>query len=268
MDTTWISMIIILIITYIYYSFIKKKPNPNDSKFFNLTSNIIYFFAILISQIIINSIYLMNKCGMNAGKSFGIGFIITLVPWTLIFGILLIVLMAFPSLKSCFSNVIGYFWVSTRANNLLSKLLMDSKINQEIESSGLSESNKQEYQKVAETLIKIAGNKSIIINEINPFNFEELWNVFTPLIKPNMNTPENKQELFDLVYEKDNWGESMWYIYTSLLVISIVSYQLSVRGCVKDISTMKQEHDEYLKKEQELNQQRELASSTIYTLST
>jgi len=264
MDTTWISIFIILLITYLYFSFFKK-PSTSD-KYINLIPNLFYFLAIVITQLVINSLYIMNKCGMAAGKSFGIGFFITLVPWTLIFGILIIILMVFPNIKSCFSNVVGYFWVSGRANDLLSEILMDSKINESINSSGISD--KQKYEKAAETIIKIVGNKSILINEITPYNFDEMWNLFKPLIKSNMDTDDNRQKLLNLVIEKDNWGESMWYIYTALLVISIVSYQLSTKACVKDISVMKAEHDAYLKKEEELNKQKELSTSTIYTLGT
>ena len=49
----------------------------------------------------------------------------TLWPWTLIFGVLVIILSIYPGFKSAFSDVIGYFWISKSANEIMSQLLID-----------------------------------------------------------------------------------------------------------------------------------------------
>jgi hypothetical protein len=273
MDTTYISLFFIIIITIFYYQGGKIPLTPeNNDKYANLPRSIIYFFLLLISQILINMFYIINKCGSSTWKSLGVSTVITFFPWFFIFGILVAIMTIFPDIKSCFSNVVGYFAIYSKANELLNTLLMDAKINESIESSGISPDDKTKYNKVAETILKIIGNKSILINEITPYNFNEMWTTFEPLIKPEItqNTAElqdYKTKLFEIVQTKDNIGEAMWYLYTAILLVSIVSYQLSIKGCTKDISKMKAEHDAYLKKEEELNAQKQLASSTIYTLS-
>jgi hypothetical protein len=75
---------------------------------------------------------------------------------------------------------------------------------------------------------------------------------------------EIKQKLLDLVVLKDNIGEAFWYVYTSILISSIVYYNLATRGCVKSVDQIKSEHDAYLQKQEEANKQEELNNSTTY----
>jgi hypothetical protein len=75
-----------------------------------------------------------------------------------------------------------------------------------------------------------------------------------------------KQRLLDLVILKDNIGEAFWYLYTSILISSIVYYNLATRGCIKSVEQIKSEHDNFIKKEEELNKQHELNNSTQYVV--
>ena len=268
MDTTYISLFFIFIITFFYYQNGKIPYSiDNSDKYLNMSRSALYLFALITSQICINIFYIINKCGSSFAKSLAVAFTITFIPWFFYFGVLIVVITIFPDIKSCFSNVVGYFAISGKANIIMNELLLDAKIQESM--NDLSDNDKVKYNKAAETILKIVGNKSILVNEITPFNFSEIWNTLQPLVKPEIvgdKLNEYKEQLFQIVSTKENIGESMWYLYTAVLLVSIVSYQLSVKGCVKDISAMKAEHDAYLKKEEELNSQKELASSTIYTL--
>jgi hypothetical protein len=117
--------------------------------------------------------------------------------------------------------------------------------------------------------MKICGNKSILINQIYPDNFEGIWNVLKPLLKDpsTYNDTTVKQQLLDLVVLRDNVGEALWYIYTAILVSSIVYYNLATRGCVKDPNAIKADYDEYLKKQEETDNQAAVNNSTVYTVS-
>ena len=60
----------------------------------------------------------MSKCGGSLDKNIGAAALFTFIPWILIFGVMLAVLIIFPSFKNAFSNVIGYYVVSGQANEL------------------------------------------------------------------------------------------------------------------------------------------------------
>jgi len=278
MDTSYLSLLIFIAITLLYYIAFKPKlytqvfDTPDGIEYANYTnkSNIFlscYFLLIIISQIIMNTTLIISKCGGSISQNFGIAFLITIIPWIFIFGILIVILIMFPGFKSAFSNIIGYFVVSGSANNILSELLVNTDLNQAIDEStqGNLEKNKS-MKDAAEAILKLCGNMSIIINQIVPGNFTEYWAMLTPLMKEKYQTgaPELKQQLLDIVVLRDNIGEAMWYIYTAILLISITQYNIMKRGCVGDLASMQSSHDQYLVKEKEVNDKNAKAESTIY----
>ena len=91
-----------------------------------------------------------------------------------------------------------------------------------------------------------------------------------PLMKdkgniPDINTIQN--DLYNLVVLKDNIGESIWYIYTAILITSIISYNLATQPCKKSIDQLKADHDKYLEDEQKIIDQQKLNNSTPYVIS-
>lgn len=282
MDISFLSIFIFIIITLIYYNvsslgkthlLYENLIKPNGYNLYlqeNRTRMGLYFLAILVSQFILNSLYLINKCGGDAGKNVGAAALFTFIPWVFIFGILIIVLVLFPGFKNAFSNVIGYFFVANGANNLLSKILINSDIQSSLNSIQQEEGSnepKTQLEKTSEAIMKIFGNKSLLINIINPENFLDSINILTPLMK-NEYKNDNKvfQELLDLVMLKDNIGEAMWYVYSALLIISIVYYNLATRGCIKSVDSIKNDYNKYLQEQEQKEKQKELAESTIYTI--
>ncbi len=124
MNSSYISVFVFIIITIIYYTILKPKltyenlKNAENSEEMskygsaNNTSLVIYMILVLISQLVINISYIINTCGGDIASNIGAGFLITLIPWVFIFGLLVSMLILFPGFKSAFSNVIGYFCVS------------------------------------------------------------------------------------------------------------------------------------------------------------
>lgn len=101
---------------------------------------------------------------------------------------------------------------------------------------------------------------------MNSDNFLNIWDILKPLMNTGIyDNIEIKTNLLDLVVLKDNVGEALWYIYTAILISSIVNYNLATRGCVKDISQIKADHDEYIKQQEEAVKQTELNNTTTYT---
>jgi hypothetical protein len=236
------------------------------------TSLIIYMILVLTTQLFINIWHIVNTCGGNVSSNIGAGFLITFIPWVFIFGILVTMLIIFPGFKSAFSNVIGYFCVSKTANDVLTKLLINSDVENMIKEENLTEQDKKKYQSVADAIIKICGNTSIIINQIVPENFLESLATLTPLMKPEYQndlaaeTIELKQKLLNTVLLRDNIGEAMWYINTAILVTSVVQYNIAIRGCNKDLNSIQQQKASFEKQQNDIEKLNKKATSTTYTL--
>jgi hypothetical protein len=230
----------------------------------------IFILIVICTQLSLNITYLIDKCKGSAGKNVGAAVIYTLIPWLLIFGAMIMFIFAYPGFKSVFSDVIGYFFVSRSANNLLAEILKDTNIDNIIQNEQ-DPKQKMEYESAAEAIMKICGNKSILINQMFPDNFINIWDKLKPLMKPGMyetgGKENKKQQLLDLVVYRDNIGEALWYIYTAILVGSIVYYNLATRGCVRDVNSIKADYDEYLKEEEEKDKQEKLNNSVVYTVS-
>ena len=244
MDITYFSIILFMMLTIIYYLFpVIGKISPtienlatNESisefKYTNYIRLGIYFMGIVVSQFIVNAVYIMNYCGGSNTSNYGSAFMITFVPWVFIFGIMLITITMFPGFKSAFSDIIGYFLVASNANTILNNILKEEKV----ENSKEPDLN---VKNAASDLMKLFSNKAIIINQFVPDNFSSMWDILKPLMKDDADT--HKSALLDMVVLRDNIGESVWYIYTALVVISIVSYKLSSRECEMIISDISKE---------------------------
>ena len=91
------------------------------------------------------------------------------------------------------------------------------------------------------------------------------------LIKPKYQTesPETEKirnELFEIVVSRDNVGESMWYMYTGLLLTSLVQLKMTTRGCVSNPKTMEENYQKFKDAEQKAKDQKALATGTTYTI--
>ena len=83
------------------------------------------------------------------------------------------------------------------------------------------------------------------------------------------NSPESsdiRKQLFELVVTRDNIGESLWYIYTGILITSIVQLKLTTRGFQSNTATMEKNYSEFLKKEEEAKAKKAETDSTVYTI--
>lgn len=281
MDISFQSLIFFIIITIIYFAFPSiGKPQltledltTDDAKITFYTKNMkslaFYLGTVVVSQLFLNIGYLMAKCGGTLDKNIGAAALFTFIPWILIFGLMLAVLVIFPGFKSAFSDVIGYYVVAGGANDIFGSILLGTDLNETIEQT-TDVNKKKELTQAAEAIIKICGNKSILINQINPDNFLDIWKILKPLMISEQvyNDTTIKQKLLDLVVLKDNIGEAFWYVYTAILISSIVYYNLATRGCVKSLDQIKSDHDAYIQKQEQDNKKTELNNSTTYVRTT
>ena len=281
MANSYLNIVTFLLTTLFYYLAIKPSftydISVDPGKYKEYTSNnymylAIYLLLVMVIQFMVNASIISTNCGGSITENMGAAGVFTFLPWTLIFGVLMIVLTIYPGFKSAFSDVVGYFWVSSSANKIITELLINPDIQKKIDvDTAASPQQKEAMQNAADAIIKICGNTSVIINQIVPTNFDSYWNILKPLMKEKYQTdsPETsniKNELFELVVTRDNVGESMWYMYTGLLLTSIVQLKITTRGCVNNPKTMEQNYQKFLDSEQEAQAKKELATSTTYTI--
>ena len=225
-----------------------------------------YFALVIISQISLNVMSMYFKCGGDFIDSLTNATSLTILPWSLIFGVVIITIMIFPGFKSAFSDVIGYFYISSKANELLNTLLVDKNIRMD----NLQPSEKDKMKDAADLVMKIYGNTSILINQIVPSNYIQMWDQMRILRKPeyqddnNEKTKALKEQLFGLVVSRENVGEAMWYIYTGILIISLVKMNIETRGCSSNIDVMETKYKQFLSKEDDKMKQTNLGSKVVY----
>lgn len=313
MASSSLNIVIFLLTTVFYYMALKPSLTYDKLKngYKEYVSNnymylAIYLLLVMVLQFIANASIISNNCGGSISENMGAAGVFTFIPWTLIFGVIILVLTIYPGFKSAFSDVIGYYYVSSSANKLLTDLLINRDIEKVLSNdssspspktninpsaaSGLDNSgpsnpggeiemtsivgggDKEKMQEAADLIIKICGNTSVLINQIVPSNFDNYWSLLTPLKKDkykNDSDPSTKtlrDELFELVVTRDNIGEIMWYIYTGLLITSIVQLKITTRGCASNPKTMEQNYQKFLDKQAEADKQKEQATSTTYTI--
>jgi hypothetical protein len=306
MANSYLNIVTFLLSTIVYYMVLK--PNlkyetlVDPVKFKKFTSNsymylACYMLLIIVVQFIVNAYVITSSCGGNITDNMGSAGVLTFIPWTFIFGALAIILTIFPGFKSAFSDVIGYFWVYSSANKLITELLINRDVEKalkenqgkDIEIKPVPPSapplpstggkkhmkggaiSKEQIEEAADTIVKICGNTSVLINQIVPSNFNEYWQILTPLMKEKYQNdgPEatqKKQELFELVVTRDNVGEAIWYIYTGILLTSLVQLKMTTKGCSSNPQTMQDNYQKFLASEQEAKAKNQLATSTTYTI--
>jgi hypothetical protein len=309
---TYFNIIVFVLTTMAYFMAFQPKllvetlNNPEQQAKYTKNSHfmlIVYFVFIVMFQFAINTSILASQCGGSLTLNLGTSFLLTFLPWTLIFGLVIIVLVVFPYFKSVFSDVVGYFIIANSANTLLNELLINPTVQNQIDSlsgsdpsgsdnntnisSSLSESelnapvpelekiiggaSQKEYQETADVILKLFGNMSILINQIVPSNFLSYWDILKPLMKEkyqneNSDTINLKQKLLDIVVTRDNIGEGFWYGYTAVFLISLVQYYIISRGCVKNTQQMQDNYKQFLADEQKAKEQQNNVKTT-YTLS-
>ena len=303
MASSYLNIITFLLVTLLYYLVLKPSltlgqiANETQLKEYKTNNNIylaVYVLLIIVVQFIVNASIITTTCGGSISENMGAAGLLTFIPWTLIFGVVVAIIIVYPGFKSAFSDVIGYFYVAGSANNILTELLINPELEKALNNNTnannikpsdppeelvggknkkqLGGSTKQQLQEAADAIVKICGNNSILINQIVPSNFMDYWTTLKPLRKEkyqNDNSPETidiQNRLFELVVTRDNVGEAMWYIYTGILITMIVQLKIATRGCVMNPDTMVQNYDTYLANEQQNATQQETATSTVYTI--
>jgi hypothetical protein len=296
MASSYLNIVMFLVTTLFYYMALKPTLTydiisvPETYTSF-VSSNYmylgVYLLLVIMIQFIVNASIITTTCGGSINENMGAAGAFTFIPWLLIFGVIVIVLVIYPGFKSAFSDVIGYYYVSTKANELLVELLASQGVDTPPTtppttapttptSKGQTGGTKEELQKAADLILKICGNTSILINQIVPSNFDSYWKLLNPLKKEKYqmkngdeisnDAQQLKKQLFELVVTRDTIGEALWYIYTGLLLTSIVQLKITSRGCATNPQTMEANYAKFQEQQAVAQQQAASATSTTYTI--
>lgn len=216
------SSVLFTIITILYsvVNYFSSKDGKKSNKKLLLS---IYIVCVLVSQFFINLKSTQNICGTNQPT---MAVMITLVPWVFVFGSLILLLTLFPGWKSPFSNTFGY---------ILTKIMGIQKVFNNI----LVSDSKNKM------LAKLYEDNSLMINEITPSNFEDFWQHFTKSNLLNKTANSYKNQLYNLVKMKDIVSETIWYLLSGNIILSIGENYLTTMKCRKSVSTMKEQHEEW-----------------------
>jgi len=180
MAGSYLNIISFLITTVFYY--LSLKPTIDSSMFSDKNSQAyidykgnqylylgVYFLLVMIVQFVVNTSIITSNCGGNISDNIGFAGFITFIPWTLIFGVVLIVLIIYPGFKSAFSDVIGYFYVSSSANKIITELL----VNKDLENS-LGSNTGSGLPETKADVVNTNVNASVIDESLKPIASPEL----------------------------------------------------------------------------------------------
>ena len=236
-------------------------PNPSSALFlffvvttvyfiikYNLAGNstlivtLAYVLSIIIGELFVNLSLTNVMCGEN---QWGTAFSITLAPWIVIFGLLIIMLDMFPGWKRPFSNTIGYgVALLGGISSVVKQIFKDPQ-------------NVSGNDSMQQSIQYIYRDQSLLVNEIGegPENFENFWNNMKNAMKPGIyaNNVEGspKKQLENLVNIKYLTSEYIWYMLTGALVTSISYNYLVNIGCSYSAKKMLNRREAYNRKVRE-----------------
>ena len=261
-----VSLLFFFIVTTVYFIvkfFMLPKELKPQHNIMNIISLCIYIFLLVVGNYFINMSTTTALCGGT--PQWGTTFIITLMPWVLIFAVINMILIIYPGWLTPFSNTLGYFGAKMAGlNELFNNILQPYDEIKELE-----EKDSKGNIEIAKALQQIYGNETLLINQIPRAgeNEDEQINNFKDFIKsmakvgifrkefknidPDKGADPEIQsmilKLYNLLKIKDIIAEYIWYLLSGFLVTSI-SYNYIVNvGCSYSAKQMKTEYDEYIK---------------------
>jgi hypothetical protein len=230
----------------------------------NLTWTIVYILLIVVGNYFINLNLTTVICGTTQWTN---TLLITIIPWVLIFGLIILLLILIPGWLAPFSNTIGYGLVKLMGlDELIDKILKPKSF---IE-AGKKQTSLVEERIISDNLQMIYSDRSLLINEISPLNFENFWNNMEKgglLTKEATNTkfPTLRNGLFNFVILKNIIAEYVWYLLCGGLVTSVAYNYIVNSTCQRSVAQMSATHQAYMELQDKLTDHASQQQQPIYT---
>lgn len=242
-------LIIFILITIVYFI----------AKYANVATNnvlmIAYYLAVILSQFMANWNVSQSLCG---SVQWNIVIAITLIPWVIIFSLLIGLLSVFEGWLTPFANTIGYGVIKMMGVSDLLNQILESKM-------PTTDNTSTDVKLIAESLEHLYSDNSLFINELHLNNFDTIWDIMKNggLFKKDV-TDEMRESLHNMVRLRFMISEFIWYLLTGAL-ITLISYNyLANSGCQQSASDMEALHKDMITKEQQLNDEKNNTTPQIY----
>ena len=179
----------------------------------------IYFIAIISVMFFINNKTITTLC--DGATDVKLMTFATLIPWIGILGITYLLINIYPGWKSPFSNTIGYALVYLAGAEQVMNEIIQPKYEQSL--SDLENSQVTPNIKMTSRILgSIYENKSVLINEITPENYDTFWDQIKPLMIPGVHkNVALYNKLKGLIVLKDTIAECIWLLLSGVLAISV-----------------------------------------------
>lgn len=200
----------------------------------------IYMALLLIGMYAFNLSITKEMCGVpQAGKAI----LVTTVPWIIIFGLLVILLTAFPGWLSPFSNTFGYLVTRMAGISTLMDKLLVPKV----------EAKTKEMRAASEALQQIYADKGLLINEITMSNFDQFWQQMTSAKLFVAGAGQYKEALRKLVKLKTLIAEYIWAMLAGTMITSVSKNYIINTQCRLSAEEMEARANQYERNEAEKN---------------
>jgi len=198
------SLGIFSILTAVYfvirYYFVDKKIGGGGGGMLGKVIGLFYIASVVAAQIGVNASNAAEVC--NGTPQIVSALMYTALPNFFILGLVIVILNILPGWKAPFSNTIGYALVYLMGVNSAFTDLLKSKGSRLVH--------------------KILENKSIMVNEITPFNFSAFLKRMNSdgLLVSGYESSKAFRNLWKFVVIKDSIAEFLWIMLTGALVVS------------------------------------------------
>lgn len=218
------------------YAVVKFNIDPNE----NLIATLCYIITVVVGEFLINMNMTTSICKHQNWK---LAFIITVVPWVLMFGIIMLMLFLYPGWKAPFSNTLGYGIARLAGSKTIMEKIFP--VNPNDEGDGASPDTKE----ISQSLAYIYTDQSILMNEVTMENFDKFWTSTAPIRSATTKDGSEvagklKNSFKKLIQLKEIVGEYVWYMLTGSLVVSVGYNYLITASCEPTIAQTKKAAEE------------------------
>jgi len=215
-----------------------------------------YIITVIVGHYLINMDMVTSTCNSSNWR---LAFMVTIVPWVMMFCTIILILSVYPGWKTPFSNTFGY---------MMTKLSGSKKIMSEI-FPPVGDSTDGRAKDIKESLAYIYSDQSVLINEVTPNNFDIFWKNTEPIrsekSKTGLEAADLKQKFLNLVKLKDIVGEYVWYLLTGSLVVAVGYNYLIASTCSPSVEDIKKQANKYEEEKQKKDDEEAKNVKTIYS---
>ena len=219
-------------------------------------ATICYIITIVIGHYLINVDLVTKTCN---SPNWRLAFIVTIVPWVMMFGTIILILTIYPGWKTPFSNTFGYG---------MTRFAGAKKITSDIfPPANEIKGNDSNANSIKESLAYIYSDQSILINEVTPENFDNFWKDTEPIRSEESKTGEDnklKDKFMNLIKLKDIVGEYVWYMLTGSLVIAVGYNYIIASTCSPSVENIKKQAKKYEEERKNDKEEEDNNVKTIY----